>query len=112
VWRENLDLNCGRCGDRQDRKDANGCTGPAKRAYTRGHPKKIPVKFWRCPVRYIGTDVIALANVYNSAGGNLSVTERRALPPPYLEAWDMYRAEHRAAKLDAQERIAKQGAKG
>jgi hypothetical protein len=58
-------------------------------------------------VRYIGADVLALANVYNSAGEILTVTERRALPGPYLEAWDMYRAEHRSCKAHAMKQAAK-----
>jgi hypothetical protein len=58
-------------------------------------------------VRFIGSDVLALANIYNSAGEILTVLERRTLPGPFLEAWDLYRAEHRAMKAHVIKQAAK-----
>lgn len=112
MWRKDADLNCGRCGDNEDRKKENGCTGPAIRKYERGPGNRPPVVFWRCPVRYIGTDVIALGNTFSSAKETLSVTERLTLPGPFLEAWDLYRDHIELVRSAARKRLAEERMKG
>lgn len=87
-------FDCATCGKKPGLKKKLGCHGGVEWRFPQHTGKH---KIDRCPMRVITADVVALFTAVSLAGGTMSLSEQRAVPVRYAEAFLLAKIERDAA---------------
>jgi len=108
AWHDAERFDCSICEDKPSLKPKLGCDGPPEVEPWRFPPNNPrepgepggPFLVNCCPLKFLTPDVLDLYRSLSLAGGNLSISEQRSLPGPYLQAWALARGERDAAQAE------------